>query len=290
MKKQHQQAMNVEEQIENLKSLGLTINDEQYAKKILNDISYFRLIKAFSLGLKHKTGRYKENVVFTDIVELYLFNSNVRQLIFSIMEMVEINVRCRIGNYFSKKYGVLGYYEKNNFRDENYHNIFIGIIEKEIKKNEQSPFVKNFQNNYEGGEIPLFALLEILSFGTLAKFFKNLKNEDKKAIATEFGMKYTYLESWLANFSHVRNVCAHYGRLYNISLKIKPKMYYEDKISENINETLFGTLLCLKRLIGKEKQWKDFISDLDKLFKKNKKIDISKMGFPKNWKSMLKGL
>ncbi len=55
--KQHQTPMTVDEQIENLKDIGLIVNDEEYAKKILNDISYFRLIKAYSLNLKPKNGR-----------------------------------------------------------------------------------------------------------------------------------------------------------------------------------------------------------------------------------------
>lgn len=50
--KQHQPPMTIDEQVENLKTLGLVINDEEYAKRILNDISYFRLIKAYSLGYK----------------------------------------------------------------------------------------------------------------------------------------------------------------------------------------------------------------------------------------------
>lgn len=40
--KKHQASMTIDEQIENLKSLGLIINDEEYAKNIFNDISYFR--------------------------------------------------------------------------------------------------------------------------------------------------------------------------------------------------------------------------------------------------------
>ena len=47
--------MTIEEQIKNLKEIGLVVADEEYAKKILNDISYFRLIKAYSLGFKEKT-------------------------------------------------------------------------------------------------------------------------------------------------------------------------------------------------------------------------------------------
>lgn len=47
-------AMNIEEQIDNLKEIGLIIDDIEYAKSFLNDVSYFRLIKAYSLGLKPK--------------------------------------------------------------------------------------------------------------------------------------------------------------------------------------------------------------------------------------------
>lgn len=56
--KKHQPSMTIDEQISNLKEIGLIFEDEEYARKILNDISYFRLIKAFSLNLKPKNGNY----------------------------------------------------------------------------------------------------------------------------------------------------------------------------------------------------------------------------------------
>ena len=40
-KKKHQPPMTIDEQIKNLKDLGLIVKDEEYARKILNDISYF---------------------------------------------------------------------------------------------------------------------------------------------------------------------------------------------------------------------------------------------------------
>ena len=52
--KKHQPSMTIDEQISNLKEIGLIFEDEEDARKILNDISYFRLIKAFSLNLKPK--------------------------------------------------------------------------------------------------------------------------------------------------------------------------------------------------------------------------------------------
>ncbi len=52
--KKHQAPMTIEEQIGNLMEIGLVVADEEYAQKILNDISYFRLVKAYSLGFKGK--------------------------------------------------------------------------------------------------------------------------------------------------------------------------------------------------------------------------------------------
>ena len=62
--KEHQPPLDVEEQIENLKSLGLVIEDEDSAKAFLNDVSYFRFVKAYSLGLKPKNGKYQDGTTF----------------------------------------------------------------------------------------------------------------------------------------------------------------------------------------------------------------------------------
>ena len=195
--KSYQPPMTIEEQVENLKSLGLIISDEEYAKEILNDISYFRLIKAYSLGLKEKNGLYHENITFNKIVKLYLFDSNFRQILFPQIEKVEINLRCRLANYFSCKYGVMGYKDPQNFENEDYHKQFLEDINRELSRNSRSPFVKNFRENYIGGELPFYAIIELFSFGTLSKFFKNMKPEDKKYISESFDVTYSYFESWI---------------------------------------------------------------------------------------------
>lgn len=245
--------MAINEQISNLKEIGLIFEDEEYARKILNDISYFRLIKAFSLNLKPKNGNYNMRTSFETIVGLYLFNANLRQLIFPEIEKIEINVRCRLSNYFAEKYGVLGY----------------------------------FNENYEGGELPIYALVEVFSFGTLSKFYKNMLNRDKKAIAKSFGVGYTYLESWLESISYVRNICAHYGRLYNAKLSKTPILYREYTQSGIGNNRIFGVLLCLKQLLKNDTHWKFFVDNIEILIEKYEYVRIDTMGFPDNWKSLL---
>lgn len=143
--KKQQKAFTIREQIANLEALNLTINDKTFAMNFLNDVSYFRFIKAYSLGLKPKNGPYYDDVTFEQLVDLYRFNAKFRQLLFTQIEKVEINLRCRISNYFSLTYGVLGYKDNTNFSDTNYHTLFLNDIHNEINRNKRAPFIKNFQ-------------------------------------------------------------------------------------------------------------------------------------------------
>lgn len=285
--KKHQPPMTIDEQVENLKNIGLIVDDEEYAKKILNDISYFRLIKAYSLNLKSKNGCYNKQTAFKEIVDLYLFNSNFRQLIFPEIEKVEINVRCRLANFFAEQYGVLGYLQAENFSNENYHAQFLEDIKEEVRRNSKAPFVRNFKENYEGGNLPIYALVEVFSFGTLSKFYKNVLNKDKKAIAKTFGVGYTYFESWLESISYVRNICAHYGRIYNAKLSKTPILYKEYTQVGIGNNRIYGVLLCLKYLLKDDDHWNLFVDKIELLFDKYPCVQISTMGFPENWKVLL---
>lgn len=50
----------------------------------------------------------------------------------------------------------------------------------------------------------------------LSRTYKNLKTNEQKDISKNcFNINNLLLESWLDNLSYVRNICAHYGRLYN---------------------------------------------------------------------------
>ena len=280
--------MSVDEQLKNLRAIGLKIDDENYARQILNDISYFRLIKAYGLGLKRKNTDFDSSISFEQIVELYLFNANFRQLMFAMIERIEINLRCRIANHFSHTYGVLGYEEPLNFNNPDYHKEFLDDIENEISRNSKAPFVKNFKNNYADGKIPFYALVELFSFGTLSKFYKNMKPQDKKAVAQIYGVGYTYLESWIEHIAFVRNICAHYGRLYNVNLAKTPKLYkqYSEKGISSVR--VYATLLCIKHLVPNDRHWTEFVDTIELLFEKYSHVNKKLMGFPDDWETVLK--
>ena len=114
-----------------------------------------------------------------------------------------------------------------------------------------------------------------------------MKPPDKKAVATLYGVGYTYLESWVEHIAFVRNICAHYGRLYNVNLAKTPKLYkqYTEKGISSIR--VFATLLCIKHLITNDQHWTAFVDKLDKLFHKYPHVDKKLMGFPDDWVNIL---
>lgn len=217
-----------------------------------------------------------------------MFDSNFRQALFPQTEKIEINLRCRLSNYFSDKYGILGYEDECNFAvSTDTFQIFYEEVQKEINRNSRKPFIKNFQENYIDSKIPLYALVEVMSFGTLSKFYKNMKNEDKKAIGAKYGISYTYLESWLENLSYVRNICAHYGRLYNAKLAKKPRLYKQHTKAGIVNSRIFATLLIIKHLLPNDRHWNDFVQTIEILIDKYPSVKLYYIGFPQNWVDLL---
>ena len=114
-----------------------------------------------------------------------------------------------------------------------------------------------------------------------------MKNEDKKAVAKLFGVGYAYLESWIESMAHVRNVCAHYGRLYNAILPKTPILYKQYAKIGIKNNRAFSTLICLKHLLPNDRQWNEFVENISKLFDKYPKADKFKIGFIDSWEDIL---
>lgn len=107
-------------------------------------------------------------------------------------------------------------------------------------------------------------------------------NPDKKMIASLFNIGYTYFESRIESIAYVRNICAHYGRLYNAKLSKTPMLYKEYSQAEIKNNRIFGVILCMKFLLKKDTHWNIFINNIDKLFNKYQDININTKGSVRN--------
>ena len=114
-----------------------------------------------------------------------------------------------------------------------------------------------------------------------------MKPDDKKQVAKLYGVTYNYLESWIENIAFVRNVCAHYGRLYNAKIPKTPMLYKENLNIGVENKYVFATILCLKYLLPNDRHWVEYVDLLELFFEKYTNIDIKLMGFIEGWKNIL---
>ncbi len=127
-----------------------------------------------------------------------------------------------------------------------------------------------------------------MSFGNLSSLFSILQDDDQKAIANYYKTDAKYLKNWILCLVEVRNICAHFTRLYNMPLKENPKLYKENMKFKKKQNKLFPILLIMKRMLNSNSQWDSLLKDIKHTFSKyDYCFNLSFMGFPKNWKEIL---
>ena len=85
---------------------GLIIANRHYARTTLQQIGYFGLISGYKLPFKNPTTqKYKSGTSFEDIVTLYKFDENLRELFLKYILQIERNIRSLLSYYFTEKYG-----------------------------------------------------------------------------------------------------------------------------------------------------------------------------------------
>jgi len=275
-----------DEQLNILKERGIIIEDRESAKRVLNTINYYRLT-AYAIQFKSEN-KYVGSIKFDTIHKLYNFDKKMKNLMIGALESIEISTRTYIAYTLAHKYGADSYTKSEIFEDEKYHAGLMNEIEKVIKRNCREPVVIHHNDKYNG-KFPIWAIIELISFGTLSRMYSNLKREDKRIVSRELlGLDYKLLVAGLLHLSYVRNICAHYGRLYNKKLVVFTKLHKKYNQYNIEGNSLFATMLSIKELMPNKDEWIIFKIQLEDLLEENKDIvDLNLIGFPENWKEIL---
>ncbi len=289
-------ALTYDEQIDRLKCVhNLSISDDAAALEILKKVNYYRL-SAYGLGLFQKGDKekYIDGITLEHIYRLYEFDSMFRNSLVHVIEQLEIQLRTQISNYLALKYDSEGYINPNNFSDKvtkQGTSIHAGIIDsfhKECDHQKNAPFVKHHMDRYEG-HFPIWVAIELFTFGNLSSLYSIMTKDDRKAISRFYNTEPNYLGSWILALVEIRNICAHYSRLYNMPLKQTPYLYSENQRyrSGKLNK-VFPALLSIKRMLNSDERWITFEKQLEVLIDDYKDvIQLSFMGFPPEWKAVL---
>lgn len=139
--------------------------------------------------------------------------------------------------------------------------------------------------------MPLWVLIELMSFGTISKLFSIMKTADKKSICRKGYADITYdkLEIFYHSITCLRNQCCHYQRFYRINHIIKSKVYVPSKFEMGVTKmnSTYNLVLVLFFVNPNKKLGERVIYKLKKLDAKHNVDLVSNYGFNENWKNIL---
>lgn len=279
-------ATTYEEQLQKLKSRGVLITDEAFCLQKLEEINYYRLT-AYFLPFRTDSDSYRPGTSFHTVYRIYEFDRKLRRLLFSAIEEVEVYLRAKFAYYHAHKYGALGYLNQTNFSDKFDYDKFKHNLDREIDNNKKTPFVRHHIEHYES-QFPIWVAVELFSFGMLSRFYSDLLTPDKKLLAsTLYHTTYRNLSSWLRCITDLRNICAHYGRLY---YRLLPAIPANLPIPEQDKRRLWGAVLALKELYPSRDKWNnEYLPAMGALVAEYRgNISLRCIGFPDNWEVQLK--
>ena len=305
-----------DEMITLLASRGVDIYTSElksYAKKRLQHEGYYNLINGYNaLFLIPKEfptddDKFKQGTTINEIYALYNFDRRLRSVFLKYVLLIETNIKSLISYTFSEKYGHSNYLIYSNFdttkRDSNKNiTALISDIQRQIASRYSDPSISHYLKCH--GYIPLWVLNNILTLGTISKFYSLMKQKERQEISKIFHISDAELESFLFYLSKIRNFCAHGNRLYCFKSKnpiptvalhaaLELPMNLEQQYIQGKND-LFATMIIFKLLLSKNNfkiLVKSVNHELDNLRKNLSVLSeqdvLDAMGFPVDWKEKI---
>ncbi|GHT66809.1 peptide ABC transporter substrate-binding protein [Bacteroidia bacterium] len=185
-------------QIALLKSRGMIFANEAKALHLLENISYHRLSAYWHPLLADKQNHiFKSGANFETIFNLYKFDRELRKLIISELEKIEVAIRSKMTYVMSLSYNAFWMEDTSLFSNMTMYQATLAKIEEELSRTDDDLIV-SFKTTYTNPLPPSFMLLEITSFGILLRLYNNfLPRRAKKDIAAIFGLSDSVFASWL---------------------------------------------------------------------------------------------
>ena len=278
----------IDNQVSILKSHGLIVKNELFAKDILSTINYYRL-SGYLFQFRKTDGQYIEGLTFERILNLYTFDSKLTRILMYALENVEESLKTRFSYELSSCFpnDPLIYLGKAIFKDATEHKKFVDIFNKAKKDNSALPFIKHHDSKYNGN-LPIWVAVEIMTMGNLFKLYSNLKTEYQKRIAKKYNTGPVQLLSWIENLTYTRNHLAHYMRIYNYNFGRIPASC-SNHIAVTQSGKIFDQILAIGFMFSNSSEWKSYVvPEIAKLIADYKPdIELQDIGFPVNWEEIL---
>ena len=287
-------ALTLQAQLDQLKSRGMQVGDDALAIHHLGELNYYRL-GAYWLPFEndHANHRFSPNTSFEKVLNLYIFDRELRLLIMDAVERIEVSIRTKLAYVLGHKHGPHAHLKPAIFFDPIEYGRSITKLDLEVKRSGEE-FIKHLTKKYEELLPPIWAVVELMTIGQLSKWYNNLESRhDRKAIADTYDIDEKNLRSFLHHLCTVRNLCAHHSRVWNreytftFSIPNKRPQAALTSFNNDGRQTrkIYNTLVMLAYMmdrISPNHHWKSRLQTLIS----DHTIDTKAMGFPIGWRTL----
>lgn len=281
------------EQIRTLQSRGLIIGNANDAINVLEHISYFRLADYWRpFEIDSNTHQFASGISFSDVVECYNFDKELKILLFSAIQTIEVSVRAKMIKHFSQIHGSFWFMDASRAINAVYFQSNLDRIRTEVSRSKETYIKEHFQKYDDPDLPPVWKTLEVISLGTLSKLLSNFSdNNAKNLVAKDFHLpQFLVLESWLESLAALRNYIAHHARIWNRRFPQKPELLRRARypwITTIPRQPfkLYSILCCIVYWLNSIDPQNTFVSEFKSLLNKYPHIQPSTMGFTLSWSS-----
>jgi len=294
------------EQVDLLETRGIVFDDKDTAYFLLQHINYYRL-EAYWFTYYNTSvpdHRFFPGTSFSAVWRDYCFDQKLRLHVLQGLERIEISFKTQFVYNLAHKYGPFPFKKENFIFSQSEWDEKINTLKEECTKSKEQ-FAEHIKNTYRCEIFPIWALVEILSFGAIVIFYDNMKDMSvMKQISRVYGLQPEILRSWLKHLYIIRNICAHHGRLWNrrfvktpkeaISIRRDVKDCWQnapkkaDASNPRNDRRIYNTFLIIDYLLSNidsgndlNKNWKPTLVRLIDEYK----VDLQRMGFPDDWRA-----
>lgn len=282
-------AITFTEQVDLLRARGMVVDDQTEAEFYLRHLNYYRL-GAYWLPFEedHDSHLFKPGTHFKQVLNLYIFDRELRLLVLDALERLEVSVRTQWAYELGHRHGAHAHLEPAIAYRQDRWLTNLEALEKEVRRSDEV-FIRHFTATYSEALPPVWAVCEVMSLGLLSRWYANIKPmSTRTAIASVYGLDQRVLESWLHHLTLVRNACAHHSRLWNREFAVAPMLpqrpsglaaQFQAGSRKPYNSLLI--LLHCMDCIAPHHHWRRrLIGLIDQ-----HAIPVAAMGFPADWKS-----
>jgi abortive infection bacteriophage resistance protein len=177
-------ALSYADQLQQLKTRRLIVDNNRKALHLLKNISYYRLSGYFypMLEIPKSAHIFKSGSTFKNGFKLYCFDRELRKMVLSELEKIEVAIRAIMIYNLSHRHGPFWYSNPVVFKNSRTFTNTLSKIQEEFNRSDED-FITAFKSKYTVPLPPSWMMLEIISFGTLSMLYKNLNDtHDKREI------------------------------------------------------------------------------------------------------------